>query len=130
MTKVQITVKGADDVARALESANVREAVRGGLERMATTVRNDVIEWAPVDTGRLRASVTTRVEPPQAWIGTNVGYGLPLDQPVTRRPHYRAGPHRGASTARWLTGSLERRAAEIRAAVAAIAEDIQRGWGK
>ena len=59
---------------------------------------------SPVDTGRLRNSITHRVDGArQAAYGTNVHYAIYLDQPRTRTPHYRGGPHGGSETAGWLS---------------------------
>lgn len=63
---------------------------------------------SPVDFGRLRNSITHRVDSPfQARYGTNVFYGIFLDQPRTRTPHYRGGPFSGSETAGWLSDTAQ-----------------------
>jgi hypothetical protein len=86
-------------------------AVKTILTKAAITGENLAKVGSPVDTGRLRASITHKVDGgnPPAWskYGTNVKYARPLDQPVTRRPHYRSGPRRGQPTKGWLTDTLK-----------------------
>ena len=54
------------------------EAVARALEKMGLVAERYAKEYAPVDTGRLRNSITHATEPEEGavYIGTNVEYGI------------------------------------------------------
>jgi HK97 gp10 family phage protein len=53
---------------------NLRSAIRKALERSAMSVQSQAKLLAPVDTGRLRASIDRRIEGRTAYVGTNLDY--------------------------------------------------------
>lgn len=130
---VGIEVEGLDEIRRKLSGRPAYvDPVKKALLESALVAESDVKEHAPVDSGRLRASVTHRLEarelPRFAEVGTNVRYAIYLDRPKTRTPHYRRGPRRGQETAGWLSGVLERKAAEIRRFLEEAARKIEKIW--
>ena len=52
----------------------VEKAIERGLEAIGLTVEGHAKEITPVDTGRLRNSISHAVEDKAAYIGTNVEY--------------------------------------------------------
>lgn len=56
------------------------------LNKAGHTVEGRVKNYTPVDTGRLRASITTQVEPLRATVGTNVKYSSFVE--FGTRPHF------------------------------------------
>lgn len=56
----------------------IGDPLRRALQRSAISVHNDAKKYTPVDTGRLRASITWKVDdaviPRNALVGTNVAY--------------------------------------------------------
>lgn len=103
-----ITVRGLDTLVannRELQSG-VNEMGRRILTKTVITGQNLARQRAPVDFGRLRNSLTHRVQGPRAQYGTNVSYAKPLDQPRTRDPHYRRGPFQGTPTAGWFSDTV------------------------
>lgn len=59
---------------RAAVSKKLRETVDQRLEKSAIIIRNAVVMVTPVDTGRLRSSLTWLREGRTVYIGTNVYY--------------------------------------------------------
>ena len=53
---------------------NVLERLQKDIEKAALTLEKDAKENCPVDTGRLRASITTKMGKLEAEVGTNVEY--------------------------------------------------------
>ena len=52
----------------------IEQGTMQGIEKGAITVHADASRLAPVDTGRLRGSITWRMETDHAIVGTNVVY--------------------------------------------------------
>lgn len=118
---------------------HIMQMLNGGLleglpERLVTKTaiegENQGKTYSPIDTGRLRASMTHQASGRTGWFGTNVRHGLYLDQPVTRRPHYRRGPYAGGSTAGWLSKKArEATAAKLPEIIEGEIRVIERRWG-
>lgn len=127
-------------------------ALRQALQRSAILVQNDAKRGAPVDTGRLRASVThaldSRPVPLYATVGTNVKYALEVHdgrKPGTMPPPReiakwakrhnmnpyavaRAIERRGTPPHPFLTDAIEVNASNIRAEFAHAAKMIEAAW--
>lgn len=108
-----IIVTGVEELQAKLAPERFHAGMRRILTMGAIQGENLGKERSPVNLrrgGRLRASITHVVDQssPPTWAryGTNVQYGLYLNSPVTRNPHYRSGPRAGQSTANWLTGTV------------------------
>jgi len=128
-----ITIRGIAELRAKATPALYAIAVKNLLTKAVVYGENQAKLNSPVDTGRLRASVTHEVAggspPPWAKFGTNVRYARPLDQPVSRRPHYRGGPHRGMPTKGWLSDRLPEVKKEAEAKfVPAAAREIEGKW--
>ena len=58
---------------------NVLERLQKDIEKAALTLEKDAKENCPVDTGRLRASITTEIGKLEAEVGTNVEYAQSVE---------------------------------------------------
>ena len=70
ISEIKIT-SHADEAIKAKD-----EAVARALEKMGLVAERYAKEYAPVDTGRLRNSITHATEPDAVYIGTNVEYSI------------------------------------------------------
>ena len=112
MATIRIDTSDLMRLRRKLGNDAIRDAAKRIVRKVAITAENEGKKRSPVDTGRLRASITHAVSGLTGWAGTNVHYGLYLDQPRTRNPHYRGGPFAGSSTSGWLTDHAFKSAAK------------------
>lgn len=84
---VRITLVGDAALQRKLQNPRfVRSPVRTWLTRSALLLEGRTKQLTPVDTGRLRSSITHKVEPFRAWVGTNVTYAPHVE--FGTRPHW------------------------------------------
>ena len=84
---MRITLVGDAALRRKLQDPRfVRGPVRLWLTRSAILLEGRAKQLTPVDTGRLRASITHKVEPFRAWVGTNVTYAPFVE--LGSRPHW------------------------------------------
>lgn len=131
---VTFTVKGLPELLGKLDRALYVEPLRRFLTDGALLGERGGKEWAPVDTGRLRASVTHAVDssviPLWSKAGTRTLYAEPLDQPKTRTPHYARGPRKGQLTQGWLTNAFERQKAELNRLLDQLQKAIEERWRK
>lgn len=127
-------LKGFEELLRKLDPARYNEAYRRFWQRAAIAVQTLGRERSPVDTGRLRASLAIEVDPSPhplwAKVGTNVEYGLPLDQPESRFPHYAAGPRAGEPTEGWLTETPSLARPQIDQALSIFGDEIESLWSR
>lgn len=75
----------SDEVKAALEAA-----IAKGLEEVGLTAEGYAKKLCPVDTGRLRNSITHTVDDDTAYIGTNVEYAAYVEMGTS---HTRAQPY-------------------------------------
>lgn len=131
---MSLQLKGFAELLRKLDPARYNDAYRRFWQRAAIAVQTLGREHSPVDTGRLRASLAIEVDPSPhplwAKVGTNVEYGLPLDQPEARAPHYAAGPFAGTPTEGWLSSRPAEALPQIEQALDIFASDIESLWGR
>jgi HK97 gp10 family phage protein len=75
MTTTTIKIEGLEDLQRALERApaEANAALRNAMQRSTYRVQAEAQKRAPVDTGRLRASITTAVNQVPEGIEGRVG---------------------------------------------------------
>ena len=105
---VSIDLRGIAELAAKLNGIDPEDISKRIVTKAAIYGENLGKQRSPVDTGRLRSSITHRVDSPSsARYGTNVFYAVYLDKPSSRNPHYRRGPHAGASTAGWLSDTAQ-----------------------
>ena len=71
---MQISIEGVDGVINALQNLVSGGKLQNALAMAGEVVRADAVDNCPVDTGRLRDSITSTVEGDSAVIGTNVEY--------------------------------------------------------
>lgn len=78
--------------AKVIEEA-IGNAIILGLEEVGIDAEKIAAENAPVDTGRLSASITHALDPeePAVYVGTNVEYALYVHEPV-RMPNGKTRP--------------------------------------
>ena len=71
---MQISIEGVDGVINALQNLVSGGKLQNALALAGEVVRADAVDNCPVDTGRLKNSITSAVEGDSAVIGTNVEY--------------------------------------------------------
>lgn len=71
---MQISIEGVDGVINALQNLVSGGKLQNALAMAGEVVRADAVDNCPVDTGRLKDSITSAVEDDSAVIGTNVEY--------------------------------------------------------
>lgn len=83
----RVTVRGTADLKRALArlSAKMPQAVQKALTQAALNVERGAKQRCPVDTGRLRASITHRAEADRAEVFTVVEYAPYVEHGTSRR---------------------------------------------
>lgn len=87
MPDIRVRIQGGDELRRALGNEEfVRGPLRNFLNRAAFVVEAEMKQAAPVDTGRLRTSITTNVEQLRATIGPTVHYAPYVE--FGTRPHW------------------------------------------
>jgi hypothetical protein len=103
MATIRIDTSDLTRLQRKLGGDFLSDALKRIVKLTARAAENEGKKRSPVDHGILRSRITNAVSGLSGWAGTNVFYGRHLDQPRTRRPHYRDGPFIGQSTKGWLT---------------------------
>lgn len=147
-------IRGLDELRRKLSERPIHhDPVAQVLLRLALNVESGARRLAPVDTGRLRASISHRLDPSAtprwAVVGTNVQYARfvhegrrPGRMPPVRaletwaRRHgglspfvvARAIARRGIRPRRFLTDALEQVREQIAPALRRAAMEIERRW--
>ncbi len=154
-TEITVTIEGAERLKRALSDPQLLAGpVRDFLMRSALTVEVEAKRRAPVDTGRLRSSITHNVRPTEAIVGSNVAYApyvefgtrphwppLAAMQPWARRHGFPAGRSgaflvaraiamRGTRAQPYLRPAFEASLAAIRGFLDRAAKEIEGGWAK
>lgn len=71
-----ISIEGTEGLISKLEQYTQGEKIKKALTAAAEVVRDDAVENAPVDSGRLAGSITTTVEDTTALIGPTAEYGI------------------------------------------------------
>lgn len=100
---LSIRLDGHASLLRKVGPGMVARTERRILTKAAISGENWASIASPVDTGRLRASITHAVTPPTAWYGTNVHYGKKLDESKLKAYRYRRGPFKKSRLKGWLT---------------------------
>lgn len=151
MAEFTVTIEGVEALRRALSDPElVAGPVRDFLQRSAFTVEARAKQAVPVDTGRLRASITTRVEPLRAIVGSNLIYAAFVEfgtrphmppvsalQPWARRhgfaspwPLARAIAARGTRAQPYLLPAFNQSRTDIEGFLAQAARKIEEKWGR
>ena len=92
MPDIRIQIEGADRLRKVMEHPQfIRGPLKNFLTRSAFIVELKEKEKAPVDTGRLRSSITTVLQPFKAMVGPTVFYAPYVEYGT--RPHW---PPKGA----------------------------------
>jgi hypothetical protein len=88
---IEFKIEGLDELAQRVSKWDWGPAARRMLDRATLHIEQKAKSFAPVDTGRLRASITHSVDPRPipAWgmTGTNVHYARPMEY-GTKRGHF------------------------------------------
>lgn len=84
MTQLRVEIVGAERLLRQLTPGMIAQPMRRFLSRVAIDIESGSKKLAPVDTGRLRSSITHKVDPAGfpgwATVGTNVSYAAPVHE--------------------------------------------------
>lgn len=75
---IKLDLQGYEDLKAKLQSANSKQ-IHEALTTSAIVVHNEAKMLSPVDTGRLRGSITWQVYDDYAEVGTNVDYAPYLE---------------------------------------------------
>lgn len=152
----KVTVIGDAALRRKLSNPLfVRGPLRRWLTKSVLLLEGEVKRQTPVDTGRLRASITHQVQPFRAWVGTNVKYAPFVEfgtrphfpppvalQPWARRHGFPPGPsgafmvahaiaRRGTRARRMFQMGVERAKGRIQAMFQVeVTRDIRNEWRK
>lgn len=158
MTQLQIQVIGQEKLQRALRDPRIISGpLNRFLERASQTVEADAKSNAPVDTGRLRSSISRRIELGQqrALVGSKLPYARAVEfgrppgrwppmsalQPWARRHGFPAGRQGAFLVARkiafkgirprpYLVPALENNRRSIGGFLNQMANDIEREFGR
>ncbi len=151
---ITIQVTGWDELVKKVnDPALLGEPMRGFFNNSTLTIQRNVQTLTPVDTGRLRASVTSLVDtaplPQYGEVGTNVFYGPFVEN--GNRPHYpltgamtgwaarpgmnvyalvRAIGRRGTRARRMFQQGAQQSMAAIEGYLRQAASEIEDRWGK
>lgn len=69
-----IEVKGREELERRLRPETTKQPIVEGIKKITVWLQSNIQRSTPVDTGRLRSSLTQKVEEYEGRIGTNVEY--------------------------------------------------------
>ena len=88
---IVVKLTGMDELIRKVnDPALLGEPLRGFFNKATLTIQRDTMQLTPVDTGRLRASITTSIDPSPmplyGLVGTNVEYGPYIEYGT--HPHF------------------------------------------
>ncbi len=153
-----IRIQGDEKLRKALASKTlINEPVRRFLERSAQTVEGKGKQNAPVDTGRLRSSISRDVQPAnkRAFVGSKLPYAAPVEfgrppgtwpplsalQPWARRHGFPAGnagaflvaraiARRGIKPQPYLVPALESSRTAIRGFLNMMAREVEQEFGR
>ncbi len=67
-------IKGAAEIAKKLKKETITQPLADGIKKITLFLDREVKVSTPVDTGRLRASITSQVTAEFGKVGTNVNY--------------------------------------------------------
>lgn len=150
VAKVSIKIEGLDPIIKALQSNNpiYAEPWKKALYKAVQLGAKAVKSRAPVLTGTLRSSVTTRLDSRTVPLyglvsmgATSAGgarYGFTLDAGKGKKDksgansvtHYRSGVKAGRPTRRWFRGSLTVIRKEVNMLLSGAAREIEARWGR
>ena len=128
---MEIRITGLDALLKRLSGSKAyAKPWREAMERATLFVLGKAQENAPVDTGRLRSSLTSTLDsrpvPLFGEVGTNVLYAKPLE--MSEVPHYRRGARAGQQTKGWFSGALFGSRDAIDRILRAAAKQIEKMW--
>jgi len=71
---IGVELKGADKLKKKLQKETITEPLANGIKKITRELHRLVMVSTPVDTARLRSSMTFEIQPKQGKVGTNVEY--------------------------------------------------------
>ena len=81
MTKINISIKpSASTLSKAYGNVGLRKFLMSEIERITFKIQRFAKQVTPVDTGRLRASIATKLGDLEATTSTNVEYALAVHE--------------------------------------------------
>lgn len=142
--KVEYDQGDLNRILRKCDPKILADPLKRFFDRAGIAVTNQAKLSAPVDTGRMRASLgkgasggiwDQDTSAPPLWlkVGTNVnhrGFSYPFALDNSDRYHYR-GTHpnlRGKPTQGWFSSSLEKSVNDIRRFLATLGREIRQNW--
>ena len=135
MADVSLSIDGLAHLERMTTPQRYDETVQTIVSKAAISGENFAKERSPVDKGRLVGAITHNIGQMTARYGVMGGggtvgvYGLALDKPLTRNPHYRGkSPYVGSPTANWFSGTKEMTQQKVDQLLAEAVVKIESDW--
>jgi len=137
MSDATIQLEGMDHLLKVTTPDLYRAEVQTIVSKGAIFGEGKAKEASPVDKGRLRGAITHRIGEMTAEYGVIGGlagggtvgvYGLALDKPVTRDPHYRGGPRSGSPTRGWFSDTRDETQEKVNELVQESIKKIESTW--
>jgi phage gpG-like protein len=120
MPTIKVKIEGIERLRMAMKDPRlVKGPVQKFLSKSALTIEGKAKQLAPVDTGRLRASIRTDLAPLRAVVGTNVEYA----------PYVEHGTG-GRKGARFMARGVQASMRAIQGFLRDAAREIERRWGR
>ncbi len=129
-----IAIKGAEKAHKALSEATIKSPLGEAVKKITLFLDREVKMATPVDTGRLRSSITSKVEstPLAVWgsVGTNVNYATFVEYGTKRMEahHVEGGSTRIKGTGPF-THAMTKLQEKIGEFVKDLGEAIKVKWG-
>lgn len=134
MADVNISIDGLTHLKSVTTPSAYDEIIQTIVTKGAFAGEGYAKEASPVDTGRLRGAITNEVGQLTARYGVMGGggtvgvYGMALEAPRTRNPHYRGGPRAGQSTRGWFSDTKQKTQAKVDELTAEAVVKIESKW--
>lgn len=130
---LNISFEGLEHLQKMTTPTEYREIGQELVAKGAIYGESRAKEFAPVDRFRLRGSISHQIGQLHSQYGVVGGgkvgtYGLALDKPVTRKPHYRRGPRAGSPTADWFSQTYALTQAKVNELIAAAITRLEGRW--
>lgn len=115
-------IKGTEELVKKLRPETVKTPLAEGLKKITLFLHREVQTSTPVDTGRLRSSVTSQVAAEFGRVGTNVFYAPFVEYGTAKMEARHVMP--GTSTRVYGKGPFTRGMEELQKRVGEFIKDI------
>lgn len=133
---MQIRIEGLENLVKKTDARYLFRPLRNFLNRSTITIQGRARVNSPVDTGRLRASIGTKLDsasmPTWGEVGTNVEYARPVEYGTGQysdAPDSKGG-RGGMRPRRYLRNAVRDSVADVRGFVNRLGDEIRALWDK